>query len=173
MITASTIGPKPETTLEFSLPHPLLPDLTSLASATAEHHGFEMVSVQVLTHLQPMTLQIQIRRSNGSDVSLDDCAGFSAPMGEAIEGSSLLTEAYVLEISSPGIGDRLQSDRDFQTFRSYPVDVVYTDGDGHEQRQSGTLLERTADHVQINMRGRVKRIPRDSVISVELTSPTG
>ena len=84
-----------------------------------------------------------------------------------------LTEAYVLEISSPGIGDRLQSDRDFQTFRSYPVDVVYTDGDGHEQRQSGTLLERTADHVQINMRGRVKRIPRDSVISVELTSPTG
>ena len=79
-----------------------------------------MVSVQVLTHLQPMTLQIQIRRSNGADVSLDDCAGFSAPMGEAIEGSSLLTEAYVLEISSPGIGDRLQSDRDFQTFRSYP-----------------------------------------------------
>ena len=91
-------------------------------------------------------------------------------MGEAIEGSSLLTEAYVLEISSPGIGDRLQSDGDFQTFRSYPVDVVYTDDDGHEQRQSGTLLERTADHVQINMRGRVKRIPRDSVISVELTS---
>ena len=173
MITASTIGPKPETTLNLSLPHPLLPDLTTLVSATAERHGFEMVSVQVLTHLQPMTLQIQIRCSNGEDVSLDDCAGFSAPMGEAIEGSSLLTEAYVLEISSPGIGDRLQSDRDFQTFRSYPVDVVYTDDDGHEQRQSGTLLERTADHVQINMRGRVKRIPRDSVISVELTSPTG
>ena len=127
MITASTIGPKPETTLNLSLPHPLLPDLTTLASATAERHGFEMVSVQVLTHLQPMTLQIQIRCSNGEDVSLDDCAGFSAPMGEAIEGSSLLTEAYVLEISSPGIGDRLQSDRDFQTFRSYPVDVVYTE----------------------------------------------
>ena len=173
MITASTIGPKPETILQPSLPHPLLPDLTTLASVTADRHGFEMVSVQVLTHLQPMTLQIQIRRSNGEDVSLDDCAGLSAPMGEAIEGSSLLTEAYVLEISSPGIGDRLQSDRDFQTFRSYPVDVVYKDGDGEEQCQSGTLLERTADHVQINMRGRVKRIPRDSVISVELTSPTG
>ena len=173
MINASTIGPEPETTLPTPLPHPLLPDLTSLAKATAESHGFSLVNAQVLTHLQPMTLQLQIRRSNGDDVSLDDCAGFSAPMGEAIEASALLAEAYVLEISSPGIGDRLQSDRDFQTFRSYPVDVVHQDDEGREQRLSGTLLERTEDHVQINMRGRVKRIPRDSVISVELTSPTG
>lgn len=155
------------------MPHPLLPDLTSLASATAVCHGFEVASVQVLTHLQPMTVQVQIRRTSGDDVSLDDCAGFSAPMGEAIESSALLTEAYVLEISSPGIGDQLQSDRDFQTFRSFPVDVIVRDDDGREQRQSGTLLERTADHVQINIRGRVKRIPRDSVIRVELTSPTG
>ena len=59
----------------------------------------------------------------------------------------------------------------FKTFRSYPVDVVYTDDDGHEQRQSGTLLERTADHVQINMRGRVKRIPRDSVIMSNSPAP--
>ena len=120
-----------------------------------------------------MTLQVQIRRGNGDDVSLDDCAGFSAPMGEAIEASALLTEAYVLEISSPGIGDKLQSARDFETFRSYPVDVVHKDDEGQEQRLSGTLLERTEDHLQINMHGRVKRIPRDSVISVELTSPTG
>ena len=120
-----------------------------------------------------MTVQVQIRRTSGDDVSLDDCAGFSAPMGEAIESSALLAEAYVLEISSPGIGDQLQTERDFQTFRSFPVDVIFRDDDGREQRQSGTLLERTADHVQINIRGRVKRIPRDSVIRVELTSPTG
>ena len=173
MIHASTIGPEPETTLAAPLPHPLLPDLTSLAKTTAESQGFQLVSVQMLAHLKPMTLQVQIRRSNGDDVSLDDCAGFTAPMGEAIEEAELLSEAYVLEISSPGIGDRLQSDRDFQTFRSFPVDVVLQDDEGREQRLSGTLLERTEDHVQINIRGRVKRIPRESVISVELTSPTG
>ena len=139
----------------------------------ASSKGFDLCGIQLLTHMSPMTLEVQIRHHSGADVSLDDCAGFSGVLGDALEASSLLTDAYVLEISSPGIGDRLQSDRDFQTFRSYPVDVVYKDGDGHEQRQSGTLLERTADHVQINMRGRVKRIPRDSVISVELTSPTG
>ena len=173
MIKASTIGPEPETTLPAPLPHPLLPDLISLAKATAESHGFALVSAQVLTHLQPMTLQVQIRRGNGDDVSLDDCAGFSAPMGEALENSAVLTEAYVLEISSPGIGERLQTDRDFQTFRRYPVDVIHRDTEGTEQRHSGTLIERTDNHLKISVHGRIKQIPRDSILSVELASPTG
>jgi ribosome maturation factor RimP len=123
--------------------------------------------------MQPMTVQIQLCRPSGDDVTLDDCAGFSAPMGQALENSALLTEAYVLEISSPGIGEHLQSDRDFQTFRRYPVDVIQRDYEGTQQRLSGTLLERTEDHIKISIHGRIKQIPRDSVISVELTSPTG
>jgi len=123
--------------------------------------------------MQPMTVQIQIRRPSGDDVTLNDCAGFSAPMGQALENSALLTEAYVLEISSPGIGEHLQSDRDFQTFRRYPVDVIQRDTEGTQQRHSGTLLERTEDHIKISIHGRIKQIPRDSVVSVELTSPTG
>ncbi|MFL2511628.1 MAG: ribosome maturation factor RimP [Synechococcus sp.] len=155
------------------MPHPLLPDLEDLASATAVDHGFELADLQVLAHMQPMTVQIQIRRSNGDDVTLDDCAGFSAPMGEALENSAFLSEAYVLEISSPGIGEQLQSDRDFQTFRRYPVDVIHRDTEGIQQRHSGTLLERTEDLIRISIHGRIKQISRDSVISVELTSPTG
>jgi ribosome maturation factor RimP len=123
--------------------------------------------------MQPMTVQIQIRRSSGDDVTLDDCAGFSAPMGEALENSAVLTEAYVLEISSPGIGERLQTDRDFQTFRRYPVDVIHRDTEGTEQRHSGTLIERTENHLKISVHGRIKQIPRDSILSVELASPTG
>jgi|TARA_B100001059_G_scaffold5668_1_gene4784 ribosome maturation factor RimP len=123
--------------------------------------------------MQPMTVQIQIRRSSGDDVTLDDCAGFSAPMGEALENSAVLTEAYVLEISSPGIGERLQTDRDFQTFRRYPVDVIHRDTEGTEQRHSGTLIERTDNHLKISVHGRIKQIPRDSILSVELASPTG
>ena len=120
-----------------------------------------------------MTVQIQIKRSSGDDVTLDDCAGFSAPMGQALENASVLDGAYVLEISSPGIGDQLESDRDFQTFRRYPVDVTHRDSAGLEQKHSGTLLERTDDHVQISIHGRIKQISRSSVISVELANPTG
>lgn len=119
-----------------------------------------------------MTVQVQICRSSGEDVTLDDCAGLSGPMGDAIEASSLLTDSYVLEISSPGIGDLVQSDRDFQTFRGFPVDVLINDGDGPPQTLSGSLLDRNDDHLEINIKGRIKKIPRSSVSSVRLTSPT-
>ncbi len=119
-----------------------------------------------------MTLEVQIRHSSGADVSLDDCAGFSGVLGDALEVSTLLTEAYVLEISSPGIGDQLIEDRDFQTFRGFPVEVTHRDKDNSEQRLDGLLLERSDDELQINIRGRIKRISRDRVIGVRLTSPS-
>ena len=118
-----------------------------------------------------MTLEVQIRHSSGADVSLDDCAQFSGVLGAALETSELLNEAYVLEISSPGIGEQLATDRDFQTFRGFPVEVTHRDLDDVEHRLDGLLLERDDESLQINIRGRIKRIPRNQVIGVRLTSP--
>ena len=156
----------------MSLPHPLLPELEPLATDVATAQGFELCSLQLLTHMSPMTLEVQIRHRSGADVSLDDCAGFSGILGDALEASELITEAYVLEISSPGIGEQLASDRDFQTFRGFPVEVVHHDGDDAEQRLEGLLLERDDDTLQINIRGRIKRLARDQVTQVRLTSPS-
>ena len=153
------------------MPHPLLPDLETLVTDVAASKGFALCGIQLLTHMSPMTLEVQIRHSSGADVSLDDCAGFSGVLGDALEASTLLTDAYVLEISSPGIGDQLSSDRDFETFRGFPVEVQHRDKDDNLQRLEGLLLERDADTLQINIRGRIKRIPRDGVIGVRLTSP--
>ena len=137
----------------------------------AAANGFDLCSVQLLTHLSPMTLELQIRHSSGSDVSLDDCAGFSRVFGDALETSSLLTEAYVLEISSPGIGEQLSTERDFKTFRGFPVEVLHSGKDDSEQRLEGLLLERNEEDLQINIHGRIKRIRRRDVIAVRLTNP--
>ena len=155
------------------MPHPLEPDLTAIAAKTAGDLGFDLVNLQIQTHLRPMTVQIQVCRSDGGDVTLDDCAGFSTPLGDAIEASSALSEAYVLEVSSPGIGELLESDRDFQTFRGFPVDVTTSDDAGSQHTVSGSLLSRDTDHLEINIKGRVKRIPRVEIHAVRLTSPTG
>ena len=118
-----------------------------------------------------MTLEVQIRHRSGADVNLDDCARFSGILGEVLETTQLLTEAYVLEISSPGIGEQLSSDRDFHTFRGFPVEVVHQDKDNVERCLEGLLLERNDETLQINIRGRIKTIPREQVINVRLTTP--
>ena len=157
---------------QFPLPHPLLPELERLVTQVASSRNFELCGLQLLTHTSPMTLEVQIRHDSGSDVSLDDCAEFSTVLGEALESSELLKEAYVLEISSPGIGEQLSDDRDFKTFRGFPVEASFRDKDGSEKRIEGLLLERDETTLQINIHGRIKRLPRDCVIAVRLTTPS-
>ena len=153
--------------------HPIVTDLETIASSTAAENGFDLCGVQVFTHLKPMTMQVQIRQAGGGDVSLEDCARFSGPMGEAIDTSKILDEAYVLEISSPGIDGQLLTDRDFKTFRGFPIKVSFRDEKNIELNKAGLLHQRSADHLHLNIKGKIIAIPRNNVIEVSLTSPTG
>lgn len=151
--------------------HPLIPELERLTRTTLESAGFELRGVQLHTHRIPMTLQVLAARGDGGDINLDDCASLSGPLGEAIEAAGLLGETpYVLEVSSPGVSEELHDDRDFRSFRGFPVAVRYRDSRGSEAHCDGLLLERTAAELQINVRGRTRRIPRDAVIAVRLIS---
>ena len=153
------------------MPHPLIPELEQLARSAVAGAGFELRAVQLHTHRIPMTLQVLVQRRDGSDISLDDCASLSPPLGDAIEAAGLLGEAaYVLEVSSPGLSEELRVDRDFRSFRGFPVAVRYRDSRGGEAQCDGLLLERTDSELRINIRGRSKRIPREAVISVRLVS---
>ncbi len=153
------------------MPHPLIADLESLAAAQALAADLQVVAVHLHSHRIPMTVQVMLRRSDGGDVSLDACAAFSGPLGEAIEGSELLESPYVLEVSSPGIDEELTSDRDFTSFRGFPVAVTVDDGQGTEQIREGLLLGRDALEVRLNVRGRTLRLNRASVTHVRLVSP--
>ena len=158
---------------DHALPHPLIPDLQTLASQVADSAGYQACGVQLLTHRIPMTLQVQLRLADGGDVTLDQCAAFSTLFGDALESSGLLEDAYVLEISSPGIGEQLNDDRDFRSFRGFPVTVQFRDArTGAESEREGLLLERSETDVQLNVRGRTVRIPRGDVIAVRLITPS-
>lgn len=133
--------------------HPLLPPITALACQVAEPAGLRVKEVNLLSHHIPMTVQVVVERSDGGDVTLEACAELSRPLGEALEEAALIEAPYVLEVSSPGLGEVLQTDRDFTSFRGFPVEVTLRPGAGAATRRSGLLLERTADTVSINVKG--------------------
>jgi ribosome maturation factor RimP len=153
--------------------HPLIPQLEALAEGLLTGAGYELRGVQLHSHRIPLTLQVLVQKADGSDISLDECASLSAPLGDAIEASELLPGAYVLEISSPGIGEELHDDRDFRSFRGFPVEVQFRDAKGADIRREGLLLERDAEALHLNLRGRTLRIPRDDVIAVRLVTASG
>ena len=60
---------------------------------------------------------------------------------------------------------------DFKTFRGFPIEVTHLDQNDSPLCVEGLLLGRDDDTLQINIRGRIKRINRDRVVNVRLTSP--
>ena len=149
-------------------------ELKVLTAKSATNYGFAVTDFKMFTHLSPLSIQVNIRHKNpDKKVTIDDCSILSQYIDEAIQGSSILDQPFNLEISSEGIGDFLTEEKDFQTFKGFPVEVSYQDLKKIEQQTNGLLLKRTENELHINQKGKTQRIPVEDVIQVRLTTPAG
>ena len=142
--------------------------LERLLRKVANLWGFEIYSLNLQTNRKPIVIEIIIKKTNSDDISLDDCALFNAPASEEIENSNLLNCSYVLEISSQGVSDELTSERDFKTFKGFPVNVELNQKNSKIKFLNGLLYEKSKDYLAINIKGRIKKIPFDEVLKIRL-----
>ena len=129
---------------------------------------FAVCGLNIKTNHNPIIIEIIIKKTNENDISLDDCAQFNTPAYEAIENSNLLNCSYVLEISSQGVSDELTSERDFKTFKGFPVNVELNQKNSKIKFLNGLLYEKSKDYLAINIKGKIKKIPFDEVLKISL-----
>ena len=142
--------------------------LEILLKRLANIWDFEICKLIVKTNQNPIVIEIVIKKTNGDDISLEDCALFNAPASEEIENSNLLNCSYVLEISSQGVSDELTSERDFKTFKGFPVNVELNQKNSKIKFLNGLLYEKSKDYLAINIKGKIKKIPFDEVQKISL-----
>ena len=141
--------------------------LETLLKKVAKEWNFQICSLNIQTNQNPIVLEIILKKTNGNDISLDDCALFNTPASEEIENSNLLNCSYVLEISSQGVSDELTSERDFKTFKGFPVNVELNQK-SKLKFLNGLLYEKSKDYLAINIKGKIKKIPFDEVQKISL-----
>ena len=144
--------------------------LEILLKKVANSRNFEICNLNVKTNQNPIVIEIIIKKTNGDDISLDDCALFNAPASEEIEKSNLLNCSYVLEISSQGVSDELTSERDFKTFKGFPVNVELNQKNSKIKFLNGLLYEKSKDYLAINIKGKIKKIPFSEVLKISLST---
>jgi len=142
--------------------------LETILKEVANEWNFEIYSLKIQTNQNPIIIEIIIKKTTGDDISLDDCALFSTPASEKIENSNLLNCSYVLEISSQGVSDELTSERDFKTFKGFPVNVELNQKNSKIKFLNGLLYEKSKDYLAINIKGKIKKIPFDEVLKISL-----
>ena len=142
--------------------------LETLLKKVANAWSLEICTLNVKTNHNPIIIEIIIKKTNGNEISLEDCALFNNPASEVIEKSNLLNCSYVLEISSQGVSDELTSERDFKTFKGFPVNVELNQKNSKIKFLNGLLYEKSNDYLAINIKGRIKKIPFDEVLKISL-----
>ena len=142
--------------------------LENILKKVANARDLKICSLNIQTSQNPTVVKITIKKTNGDDISLEDCASFNAPASEEIENSNLLNCSYVLEISSQGVSDELTSERDFKTFKGFPVNVQLNQKNSKKKFLSGLLYEKSKDYLAINIKGKIKKIPYDEVLKISL-----
>ena len=130
--------------------------LERLLQKVANVRGFEIYNLNLHTNRKPIVIEIIIKKTNGEDITLDDCALFNVPASNEIENSNLLNCSYVLEISSQGVSDELTSERDFKTFKGFPVNVELNQKNSKIKFLNGLLYEKSKDYLAINIKGKIK-----------------
>lgn len=147
--------------------HPLIPTILDLAAPVAKDLGLEVVGAVFHTNQNPPVLRVDVRNL-ASDTSLEDCERMSRAFEATLDATDLIPEAYILEISSPGLSHLLTTDRDFVSFRGFPVVVRTAEPfEGHKE-WIGNLIRRNDECVYLNRKGRAIAIPRNLVTQVQL-----
>jgi len=147
--------------------HPLIPKIIDLATPVAEPLGLEVVGAMFYTNQKPPVLRVDIRNLE-QDTSLDDCERMSRALEEQLDAADVIPDSYVLEVSSPGVSRALSCDRDFVSFKGFPVTVTTSEPyKGHKQH-GGKLIRRDSEAVYLNQKGRQVSIPNPLIIEVLL-----
>jgi ribosome maturation factor RimP len=100
--------------------------------------------------------EVRVERRDGAGISVDDCARASRAIEARLEGSSLVPETYVLQVSSPG--DRpLRTAEEWRRFVGRWVSVLAPEHGGRfEGKLTGIEGESGAEQVAIDVDGKGK-----------------
>ena len=123
--------------------------LAEILSPVIADMGFELVRIRLMGGNTP-TLQIMAERPDGT-IEVDDCAEISNAVSATLDVEDPITDAYTLEVSSPGVDRPLTRLKDFDTFEGYEAKVETADQIDGRKRFRGVLAGTDGDEVLINL----------------------
>ena len=84
----------------------------SLLAPIAESNGVEIYDVEYVKEGSEYYLRAYIDKADG--VNIIDCENVSRALSEALDKEDFIPDAYILEVSSPGLGRTLKKDKHLQ-----------------------------------------------------------
>ena len=143
-----------------------------LAQPIAADNGCEVVDVEFKKEGADYFLRVfidLIDAGEGRTVSLNECEVVSRALSTALDKADPIEQAYMLEVSSPGLDRPLKKDADFEKFSGRLVDVGLYRPQNGSKTVTGTLQGLEDGEIVLSLDdGSQRRIARTDAASVKL-----
>jgi len=86
-----------------------------------EENGFELYDIEFVKEAGTFYLRAFIDKEEG--ITINDCETVSRRLSDLLDQKDFIPDAYILEVSSPGLGRQLKKDKHFEKSIGEEVEI--------------------------------------------------
>lgn len=132
-----------------------------------EAHQFELVDVEFVKEAGTWFLRAYIDKPGG--ITIDDCEVISRALSDLLDEKDFIEEAYILEVSSPGLGRPLKKDKDLERSLGESVEVRLFKAIDRQKEFTGILQAWDKDTVTLEFEDEARlTIERGNIALIRL-----
>jgi ribosome maturation factor RimP len=140
--------------------------ISSMVGPLIKEKGLELVDVEYVKEGAHWYLRIYIDKDGGVD--MDDCADVSHVVSDMLDIKNPIPQAYMLEVSSPGLERPLKKNEDFDRFQGRLVTVHTSSLFQGYKKFTGHLIGLINDEIVLEYEDKRIAIPRNLVKQTHL-----
>ena len=137
-----------------------------LVMPLVEENKFERVDVEYVKEGSNWYLRYYIDKEGG--ITVDDCEIISRALSDKLDEKDFIEDAYILEVSSPGLGRPLKKPKDFERSIGKEVEIKLYKAINRQKDFEGTLIGYDDDMVTISVDGDNITFNRSDIALVRL-----
>jgi ribosome maturation factor RimP len=149
-----------------------LKDLWLLTEPYVRDAGFDLIEAVSGREASGWVVRLFIDAPVGAEVTVshEDCARVSRDVSAALDVADIISHAYQLEVSSPGLARPLRREGDFARFVGESARIKLSDEGGVDGRRnfSGKICAAKDGRVEIECDGRSYQLPIDGIAKANL-----
>lgn len=112
-----------------------------------EANNFELVDVEYVREGSNWYLRAYIDKEGG--INIDDCELVSRALSDKLDEKDFIEDAYILEVSSPGLGRPLKKEKDFTRSIGELIEIKLYKAINKQKEFEGVLISFTKDTITI------------------------
>ena len=139
----------------------------TLLKPIAEEKGVEIYDVEYVKEGADWYLRAYIDKPEG--VNIQDCENVSRALSEELDRTDFITDAYILEVSSPGLGRTLKKEKHFLKSLGKEVELRTYRPIERCKEFVGILQEYQDGNVTLEIEGSSRTFEKADIALVKLT----